>query len=210
RTLRALDEFHVGGLPTNLRQLRSVLTHPEMRAGDARTSFFSDHPDIATLNGAKASGSNSLALLEQQATALGGGKSSLAPATQPVSTSLPVPDGEEGVESPMTGSIIEIAVQVGATIEPGATLMVISAMKMETAITAPCSGLVTALSPSEIGTTVGAGQIIATIAPISREGASQRSHGVDTWGPMLADVRALQEIALRRFRPDSDDPGVIR
>src|SRR5262249_8383491 len=27
---------------------------------------------------------------------------------------------------------------------------------------------------------------------------------------MLADVRALQEIALRRFRPDSDDPGVIR
>src|SRR5438093_1852064 len=35
RTLRALDEFHVAGLPTNLPQLRSILSHPVFRSGDA-------------------------------------------------------------------------------------------------------------------------------------------------------------------------------
>ncbi len=43
--------------------------------------------------------------------------------------------------------------------------MVISAMKMETAITAPCAGVVTELAPVEIGGAVAAGQIVATIAP---------------------------------------------
>src|SRR5204862_2242295 len=33
RTVRALDEFHVGGLPTNLGQLRAILSHPDVRAG---------------------------------------------------------------------------------------------------------------------------------------------------------------------------------
>jgi len=36
RTLRALDEFHIAGLPTNLKQLRAILSHPNFRAGDAR------------------------------------------------------------------------------------------------------------------------------------------------------------------------------
>ena len=35
RTLRALDEFHIAGLPTNLAQLRAILAHPGFRAGDA-------------------------------------------------------------------------------------------------------------------------------------------------------------------------------
>ncbi len=213
RALRALDEFHIAGLPTNLAQLRAILSHPAVRAGDARTSIFSEHPELAAPNGARASASGSMALLEQQATALGGGKTAMAMArVQPASASLAVPGGEEGVESPMAGSIIEIHVEAGATVEVGATLMIISAMKMETAVTAPCAGVVTAIAPAEIGANVAAGQIIATIAPSerARDASAPRQYGDDTWAPMLADVRKLQAIAHRRFAPDSTDPGVVR
>src|ERR1035441_3746826 len=97
-TLRALDEFHIDGLPTNLRQLRAVLSHPAVRGGDARTTLFSEHSDLAAPTGARASASGSLALLEQQATALRGGKAALAlSGAQPAPASLTVPSGEEGV-----------------------------------------------------------------------------------------------------------------
>ena len=213
RALRALDEFHIAGLPTNLHQLRAILSHPAVRAGDARTTLFSEHPELGARNGAPASASASMALLEQQATAIGGGRAAMTLArVQPTSAGLTVPSGEEGVESPMAGSIIEIHVKVGATVEAGATLMIVSAMKMETAVTAPCAGVVTALSPAEIGANVAAGQIIATIAPSERaaDTSGPREYGDDTWAPMLADVRKLQAIAHRRFAPDSADPGVLR
>ena len=38
RTRRALDEFHVGGLATNIAQLKTILQHPDVRTGDARTN----------------------------------------------------------------------------------------------------------------------------------------------------------------------------
>ena len=46
RTLRALGEFHLGGLPTNLGQLRAILSHPTVRAGDARTSLLVEDPEM--------------------------------------------------------------------------------------------------------------------------------------------------------------------
>ncbi len=213
RTLRALDEFHIAGLPTNIRQLRAIVSHPVVRAGDARTTFFAEYPDLVAPTAAQLSASGSLALLEQQATSLRGGKA--APALsgmQATSSGLAVPSGEEGVESPMAGTIIELGVESGDSVEAGATLMVISAMKMETAITAPCAGTVTGISPDDIGATVSAGQIIATIAPTRHhsDDAAPRNYGDDTWAPLLANVEALQAIAHRRFAPDSKDPGVVR
>ena len=173
-TLRALDEFHIAGLPTNLKQLRAVLSHPALRAGDARTTLFSEHADLATPVGAQASASGSLALLEQQASALRGGRAALAlNGAHPATTGLTVPSGEEGVESPMAGAIIELGVESGDSVEAGDTLMVISAMKMETAITAPCAGVVTGISPDDIGAIVAAGQIVATIAPTHHRTATR-------------------------------------
>ncbi|MFN0146096.1 MAG: biotin carboxylase N-terminal domain-containing protein, partial [Dehalococcoidia bacterium] len=47
RTLRALDEFHIAGLPANVGHLRAMLLHPLVRAGDARTTFLGEHPELA-------------------------------------------------------------------------------------------------------------------------------------------------------------------
>src|SRR5215208_312726 len=79
RTLRALDEFHVAGLPTNIPQLRAILSHPAVRAGDARTTLLAEYPEI--LRAAHANGSGPLALLEQQAAVGGNGRGPHAPPT---------------------------------------------------------------------------------------------------------------------------------
>src|SRR5205807_2616673 len=124
RAMRALDEFHIGGLPTNLPQLRAIVSHPQVRGGDARTTLLLEHPELTSSNGAKPS-SPSLSLLEQQSMALRNGKSSLQlHSAQPVA-GLEVPSGQEGVESPMAGKIIEVPVQAGDSVEAGATLMVV-------------------------------------------------------------------------------------
>ncbi len=211
KTLRALDEFHIAGLPTNLRQLRAILSHPAVRAGDARTTLLTEHPELLTPQDA-ASASGSLALLDQQAMALSGGKGALVLAAQPASASLAAHEGEEGVECPMGGAIVEVAVEPGAAVNAGDALMIVSAMKMETAVTAPCAGVVIAIKPNGVGDSVAAGQIVATIAPSRSRGAkaAPRRYGADSWAPMLAEVKALQDIAHRRFAPDSEDPGVVR
>ncbi|MBV9905118.1 MAG: hypothetical protein JO346_11135, partial [Alphaproteobacteria bacterium] len=203
RTIRALDEFHIAGVPTNLTQLRAILSDPSVRAGDARTTLLSEKAELSKGGNAK---SNPLALFEQHA----GSRNAPAHGMGPVA-GLSVADGEDGVECPMGGSVIDVPVKVGAIINAGDTLMVISAMKMETAVTAPCAGVVTALEPSDKGASVAVGQIVATIKPsASSADTKPRDYGTDSWAPLLAEVKALQDIAHKRFAPDSKDPGVVR
>ena len=56
-------------------------------------------------------------------------------------------EGEEaggGLRAPMPGKIVALLAQAGATVEKGAPLLVMEAMKMEHTITAPANGIVTA------------------------------------------------------------------
>ena len=210
RTLRALDEFHIAGLPTNMRQLRAILAHPDVRTGDARTSLLAEHPEIATPGGVAGVASGSLALLEQQAATLGRGGGPAAVAA-PTAASLAPTEGDDGVECPMAGAILEISVKVGDTVNAGDALMIVSAMKMETAVTAPCAGVVSVLAEISVGDQVGAGQIVAAITPAGGAGVVEaRTYGAGTWAPLLAEVKALQDIAHARFAEGSTDPGVVR
>lgn len=47
------------------------------------------------------------------------------------------------VGAPMAGTIIEVCIKPGSTVKPGQQLVVMNAMKMETAICAPVAGVVT-------------------------------------------------------------------
>ena len=208
-TLRALDGFHIAGLPTNFGQLRSILADPAVAAGDARTSLLAEHPEFSAAE-TVATPSALLALFEQQSAALGRGSTPVVVAAPTVESVVPA-EGEQGVECPMAGAILEITVKVGDAVKAGDALMIVSAMKMETAVTAPCDGVVAALAPIKVGNQLAAGQIVAAIAPgeAAATGAP-RVHGADTWAPMLAEVKALQDIAHARFAEGSTDPGVVR
>ena len=211
-TLRALDEFHIAGLPTNLQQLRAILANPAVRAGDARTTLLAEHPEIMTPSSAVPTMSGSLALFDQQSKALSGGRAPVAAAASgPSAASLPVPDGHEGMESPMGGAILEVLVKQGDTVAAGDPLMIVSAMKMETAVTATCAGVVVELQPNGVGDNVAEGPVGAVIQPSSTSGAAaEREYGEDSWAPLLAEVKALQDIAHARFAEGSTDPGVVR
>lgn len=201
RCAAALSEFHIAGLPTNLGQLRAILAEPSVAAGDARTTLLAEHPELASVS-AKAAPSPALSLMET-ATARRGEPAPAPPA-------MPLEAGEEGVESPMAGSVIELSVAVGARVAAGDTLMVVSAMKMETSVTAPSSGTVTRLAALEAGSAVAAGQMVAAIAPSADAASTSRTYGDDSWAPTMGQVAALQQIAYDRFAPGTQDPGVIR
>jgi acetyl/propionyl-CoA carboxylase alpha subunit/acetyl-CoA carboxylase carboxyltransferase component len=213
RTLRALDEFHIAGLPTNRDQLRAILAHPSFRAGDARTSLLTEVPELmrpVPVSAAESDGT--LALLERQAAAVSRGVRSPIASRPTEVPALTVADGEQGVECAMAGAVVELNITPGAAVNAGDTLMVISAMKMETAVIAPCAGVVTAVQRLAVGDNVSAGQVVAVIAPADDGGQrpAARLQGEDTWAPVLAEVRTLQRLAHARLAPGSEDPGVVR
>jgi acetyl/propionyl-CoA carboxylase alpha subunit/acetyl-CoA carboxylase carboxyltransferase component len=219
RTLRALDEFHITGLHTNLSELRAILAHPQVRAGDARTSLLEESPEIFRAAEAAAQRNGGpLALLDTQATSLRAAGDRLAGrAVTARSSSVPALElaaGERGVESPMEGSVVEVHARRGDFVTAGETLLIISAMKMETLITTPCSGQVTAVQALSAGDVVSAGQLLVAIAPADQDGErsapSTSQVGDETWRGVLDEVGTLKHFAESRLRPGSTDPGVVR
>jgi biotin carboxyl carrier protein len=73
-----------------------------------------------------------------------------------------VPPGATAVSTPIQGSISRVAVAVGDTVEPGDLLVVLEAMKTETAIPAPAPGTVLAVHCDE-GRLVAAGQPLVVL-----------------------------------------------
>src|SRR4029450_11555848 len=102
-----------------------------------------------------------LQFLDQQVASLGRGRGASAPPARP----LPAPTGHEAIETPHAGSIVDIKAREGAEVKAGDLLFVVSAMKMETSVAAPCAGTVTALAPLSMGDAVDGSQILAVIKP---------------------------------------------
>jgi len=214
RARRAVSEFHVGGLATNLDQLKAILAHPSVRAGDARTTLLEESPELLSADTRIAAANGAMTLLRQQATVMGLSVASGAgtqTAARTTSAELDIEPGQQAVACPMAGSVLELRVTDGEQVAAGETLLVVSAMKMESAVTSPCEGRVAALQPLQPGDTVETGQVVAVVEPAGdATGEAVAEHRDDTWAPMLEDVATMQALALERLAPGSDDPGVVR
>lgn len=68
-----------------------------------------------------------------------------APAAAPGGSSGPV-DEDKVCRSPINGIVVKVLAQAGQQIQPGDTLLVLEAMKMETNITAPMAGKVSKIN----------------------------------------------------------------
>ena len=203
RTRRALRDFHVTGLPTNIEELLTYLAMPAVRAGDARTTLVDEAPAAQNL-----SPSGLVQFLAQQ----GGQHLAAGDTTAALPADLPHEPGDETVRAPMSATLLELRVAAGDAVTAGTTLAVTTAMKMETVITAPCDGIVGAVTDTTEGSTVAAGQAIVVIRPSSVSAADlERSkRPEETWEPVLAQVDRLRSLANARLAPGSTDPGVVR
>src|SRR4051794_4075907 len=70
--------------------------------------------------------------------------------------------GGDTLASPLQGTVLKVAVEPGATVEEGALIAVIEAMKMENEITAHKAGTVAEL-PIDVGASVASGDTLAVI-----------------------------------------------
>jgi acetyl/propionyl-CoA carboxylase alpha subunit/acetyl-CoA carboxylase carboxyltransferase component len=199
----ALSEFRIEGVATNLGFLSALLARPELTSGGVYTRLVEDQaaalvalsaPAASTQAGARIDPRDPLAVLAH-------GKS----APPPSAASEPVgPDGAEAVRAPMLGTIISLAVEVGAIVSAGQPLLVMEAMKMESLIPAAISGVVQQLLVGP-GDTVYAGHVLAWLEPREVAERGQREVAaldLDHIRPDLAEVYARHAYGLDEKRPE--------
>ncbi len=77
-------------------------------------------------------------------------------------SSSKVPSGATTVKAPMPGTILDINVNVGDTVERGQVLCILEAMKMENEIMSPKDGKIATINTSK-GASVDAGELLFSI-----------------------------------------------
>ncbi len=190
RTARALSEFRLAGVETNVSFLLRILTHEDFTMGRVHTRWVDEH--IAELTapggerptrfvepgggatglreggfaGARIISRDPLALFEHDARV----KAEVpADMTRGNDVGLVGPDGALGVASPIQGTIVSIDVSVGEEVRAGQQLAVVEAMKMEHVIAADRSGVVRSITMS-VGDVVREGFPIAFLEEAQVEG----------------------------------------
>ena len=129
KAYRALSEFRIEGVLTNISFLQTLLRRPEVIAGDYQTGFIAAH--AAEL--AAAGEAHPARYFGDRVAASGPSAAAPSPA---------VPDGTVPIISTMQGCIVSIDVRKGDAVNTGQKLAVIEAMKMEHVIAAHQSGYI--------------------------------------------------------------------
>ncbi len=163
RCVRALGEFRIAGVETNISFLQNVLATDEFATGRLHTRFvdqnaaaligvdptssrfFSiDGPASGNgstdrgLAGAQVDTSDPLALFAHDRAAKSGDDGGHDDGEQ----SLIGPDGSVGMPVPIQGTIVAVHVEAGDPVTVGSKLVVMEAMKMEHVVTADRTGIV--------------------------------------------------------------------
>ncbi|MGJ9413480.1 acetyl/propionyl/methylcrotonyl-CoA carboxylase subunit alpha [Aeromicrobium sp. CF4.19] len=182
RSRRALDEFVVDGMPTVIPFHRTVVDDPAYNASggsfDVFTTWIETEFDNQLEPYAGTSETDEPTERERVVVevdgrrlevVLPGGLGAAAPAGGAKKPKRKSRGGSgaavsgDSLTSPMQGTIVKIAVEEGQEVAEGDQVVVIEAMKMEQPITAHKSGTISGLK-TEVGATVGAGEVIAEIA----------------------------------------------
>lgn len=210
RTRRSLDEFYVEGVSTNIEQLKSILGNQELQSGDARTTLLQEHSELLKFKPESKSSLSELYARHSNGAPLAG-MSPTPHAGVSDRRDLEVDPTNVPVRTPMSGSVVEMRIKEGDKVQVGDSLLVVSAMKMESEIEAPSSGTVIAVQDLATGDTVDANQVVAAIAPSEGEISNRsKQDSSRSWVPLLDDISAMRGFAAARFSPGSEDPGVVR
>ncbi|WP_293224601.1 carboxyl transferase domain-containing protein [Ottowia sp.] len=151
RSQRALAEFRIEGLPTNVPLLRALAARPEMASQQLHTRWLEAAlPELLDA-------SKSIAVCAQPAGAAS--QNHLKPAAD-------VP--AHAIVAPMPARLVQLSVAVGDEVPQGAEIAVLEAMKMEHVLAAPHAGRVARLLAVP-GGYLGEGQPLLVLDPIAGE-----------------------------------------
>jgi acetyl-CoA/propionyl-CoA carboxylase biotin carboxyl carrier protein len=182
RMLRALDEFEIGGLKSLIPFHKALLATEQWRNGETCRDLVEDRDWLKQLvfPAPPASPDEPAATVERSyAVEVSGrkfdvkviGDAATPNGASPTVKAAPRRERKSGgggggapgqLVSPLQGTVLKVAVEKGATVEEGALICVIEAMKMENEITAPSAGTVEELGVSE-GGAIATGDTIAVI-----------------------------------------------
>ena len=207
---RAVDEFRISGIATNLGFMRRLLEREEVQSGLLHTELVEtllDELVIASdssaretasgpvIVGAQVDSNDPLAVL-----AHGKGEDQAGPLSE---ASAPLEAG--AVKAPLQGTVVEILVTEGDPVRAGGDLLVMEAMKMQHVITADHAGYVSRI-PVALGDTVAEGSPVAVIDAASMEASeADDSASIDLAyiRPDLAEVLDRQARTQDERRPEA-------
>ncbi|HTC39874.1 MAG TPA: biotin carboxylase N-terminal domain-containing protein, partial [Steroidobacteraceae bacterium] len=215
KTERALAEFRIAGVSTNISFLRALLRTPEFAAAAIHTRFIEEHAaglcaqaaalapaeKLERRAGAKLETADPLAVLAHGKS--GGEVATPTPAPQESAADIAAPEGTTGVPAPLQGTIIHVAVAAGSALRAGDPLLVMESMKMEHVISSPISGVVRAINVAQ-GDTVLEGHALVFVeatAFTEIETAAAPQIELDYIRPDLAAVIERHRATLDASRP---------
>jgi len=215
KTVRALAEFRLTGVGSNITFLQAVLGHPALMAGRIHTNFVAEHieellsADIAPtkwfeLAGASAPRGPGANIDSRDPLAIVAlGKSAPPVEVESAPEILDGPEGTVALRAPMQGTIVSLTCAEGTVVRPGEEIMVMEAMKMQHSITADVAGIVRALAVDE-GETVFEGAALAFIEERPELGSAVEAKAaidLDYIRPDLAEVLERHRLTLDEARP---------
>ncbi|HJV81063.1 carboxyl transferase domain-containing protein [Noviherbaspirillum sp.] len=191
RAYRALCEFRVEGVETNIGFLQNLLTRPDVIANRVHTRFVEEH--IAALIEPEGGAHQKLYAAAAERSKDGASQSHAAPEnTIPIAT-------------PMPGSVVSIEVGEGDVVHAGRQIAIIEAMKMEHIVCADASGFVRMVNV-RIGDVLFQGHPLVYIEPAeidAQHADAAQEIDLDAIRPDLAEVQQRHAIGLDAMRPDA-------
>ena len=188
RAYRAIREFRLEGVPSNLGFLSNLLQHPAVQANQVSTRFIEAH--AASL---VAESEHQQLFFQRSAHS--------AAAAQRADT----PPGTVALAAPVQGVLVSLAVHEGDTVAPGQQIAVLESMKMEFVVKADQGGVVRGL-PVEPGASLFEGSPLAFIEPADiavNEVQSEESIDLDHIRSDLNEVLQRRADLTDERRPDA-------
>jgi len=189
RAHRALQEFVIQGVETNIAFLDALLAHPEVAGRRTHTRVVEENTAALVAAAAQWKG-------PEHATPQAG----LAPTEAPSA-----PAGTVAVNAPMQGKVVSIAVTPGDAVAKGAAVAVLEAMKMEHVIAAAVSGRVQSLVAAP-GDVLLEGQPLLFLSPEEVDAnaqAAEASPDPDFIRADLAESKARHAFGYDENRPEA-------
>jgi acetyl/propionyl-CoA carboxylase alpha subunit/acetyl-CoA carboxylase carboxyltransferase component len=190
---RALSEFRIEGVATNIPFLRALLRHPSFASGQIDTAF---------VDGAIEALSSAASALQPNDDSRGSQSATRAPNKSEVLA----PEGSTAVCTLIQGTIIQVGAVQEQLVRAGEPLFIIESMKMEHVVDAPLSGRVRSLNVSK-GDTIAAGAALAFIEPLEElsglSASADKEIDLEAVRPDLAAVLARRHGTTDAARPQA-------